>query len=53
MASSLAKEAGSTSTAGSNRTGSDRGSRENKCSDGMPSTEDRVCSMQLIYYGYR
>jgi len=50
MASRLAKEAESASTAGSNWTGSDGGSGENKCGDGTPTTKGRVCTMKSIYH---
>jgi len=48
---SVAKKAGNTSTVGNNRACSDGESRKNKCRSGMPSTEDRVGSMQPICYG--
>jgi len=51
MASNLAKKAGATSAAGSDRTCSNRRSRKNKCSYGDPSTEDRVSSKKPIHYG--
>jgi len=50
MASSLAKEAESVSIVGSNRTSFYGGNRENEYSDGMPSTEERVCATKLICY---
>ena len=50
MTSSVAKKAGSASTAGSNGTSSNGGSRENTCSNGMPSTEGRVCVTKLLCY---
>jgi len=51
MVSSLAKEAGGTSTAGSNRICSDERSREDEYSDGMPKSEGRVHSTQPICHG--
>jgi len=51
MASGLAKEAGDALTAGSHRTCSDGRSREDKYSDGNPSTEGRVFSKEPICYG--
>jgi len=53
MVPSLAKKAGSALIASSNRTSSNRGSGENKCSDDMPSTESRVCATKPIYHGDR
>jgi len=50
MTSSLAKEAVNTSTTDSSRTSSNRRSRENKCSNGTLSTENRICLIELIYY---
>jgi len=50
MASSMAKEARNTSTAGTDKTYSNRRSKENKCSDDMPSTEGKVCTMKSIYH---
>jgi len=51
MASGLAKEAGDTSTVGPHRICSDRRYREDKCSYGNPSTENRVSSKEPIHYG--
>jgi len=51
MASSLAKEVGDASIAGSYRACSDRRSRENECSNGEPSTEGRVSLEEPICYG--
>jgi len=51
MASSLAKEVEGTSTASSNRICSNGGSRENECSNGILSTEDKICTMKPICYG--
>jgi len=48
MVSSMAEEVRSTSTASLNRTCSNRRSRENKCSNGAPSTKSRGSSMKLI-----
>jgi len=50
MASGMAKKARSTSTVGSSRTCSDRGSGKNKYGNGVPSIEDRVCAMKPICY---
>jgi len=47
----LAKEAGDTSTVGSHGTCSNGRSRENQCSHGNLSTEDRVSSKEPIHYG--
>ena len=49
--SSLAKETEDASIAGSNRTCSNRRSRENKCRNDDPLTESRV--WKLIYHGCR
>ena len=50
MTSSLAKKARSVSAAASSRAMSNRRSRENKYSDNVASTEDRVCSKKPICY---
>jgi len=41
-ASNMAKKAKSSTTAGASRISSNRGSRENKCGDGMSYLEDRI-----------
>jgi len=51
MALSLAKEAGDTSTAGSNRACSDGRCGKDKHSYGDPSTQNRVSLKEPIYYG--
>ena len=48
---SLAKEAGDVSLAGSNSAYSNGRSGENKHSNGAPLTEGRVCSTQPICHG--
>jgi len=51
ITSSMAQKAGNISTAGSSRTCSDGGSRENKRGNSMPTTEGRVGLIQPICYG--
>ena len=51
MTTSLAKEAGNASIVGNNSACSNGGSGENRCSDGTPSTESRVCPKKPLYYG--
>ena len=46
----MAGEAGNTSITGDNRACSNRGSGENRCSDGILLTEDRVCPKKLLYH---
>jgi len=53
MASSLAKEAGDASTAGSHGTYSNEKCREDECSDGKPLTESRVSFKEPIHHGCR
>jgi len=53
MTSSLAKEAGVASTAGSNRTCSNGRCEKDKHSHDDLSTEDRVSLKKPIYYGCR
>jgi len=50
MASSLAKEAGDTSAAGSHGAYSNRENGENKHSNGKPSTENRVFLKEPIHH---
>jgi len=52
MALGLVKEAGVASTVGSNRTCSDRRSREDKYGNGNLSTEGKVSLKEPICYGY-
>ena len=51
IASSLAKEAGDTSTVGSHRAYPDGRSGKDKYDNGKPSTEGRVSSKEPIHYG--
>ena len=53
MASSLAKEAGDASTAGSHGTYSNEKCKEDECSDGKPLTESRVSFKEPIHHGCR
>jgi len=46
--SSLAKETGKVLTAGSNETSSNRGSKENICSNSISLTESRICTTKLL-----
>jgi len=48
----MAKEAGNTSTADDNRACSNGRSGENRCSNGMPSIESRVCLKKPLYHEY-
>jgi len=48
----LAKKTEDTSAAGSHRACTNRRGRENKCSNGEPSTEGRVSTKEPICYGY-
>ena len=48
----MAKEAGNTSTADDNRACSNGRSGENRCSNGIPSIESRVCSKKPLYHEY-
>ena len=51
IASSLAKEAGDTSTVGSHKACPNRRSGKDKYDNGEPSTEGRVSSKKPIHYG--
>jgi len=56
MTTSVAEEAGSTTSAGDNRTRSDRGSRKNKYSSSEKleaRTSDRVAKKGPLCYGHR
>ena len=52
MASNLTKEIGDASAAGFHGVYTDRRGRENKCSNGEPSTENRVSTKEPICHGY-
>jgi len=52
----VAEEAGNATSAGDNRTHSNRGSKKNKHSSSKKSraeTRDRVAEKGLLYYGHR
>jgi len=49
MTTSVAKEVGNAISAGDSRVHSDRGSRENECSDVTPSTEGGGYSKKPLY----
>ena len=49
----MAEEAGNAISVDDNRAHSNRGSRENKCGDVMPSTERRDCSKKPLHNGSR
>jgi len=51
IASSMAKKAGNASIAGNNGAYSNGGSGKDECSDDMPSTESKVCTMEPICHG--
>jgi len=53
IASSVAKEARNALVAGTNRTCSDGGNREDKCRNSVPLTEGRIGLTQSICYRYR
>ena len=48
---SVAEEAGNALSAGDNRASSNRRSREDQSSSGVPSTESRVCSKKPLHHG--
>ena len=52
-ASNMAKKTENTLTADVNRAYSNRGSKKNECSDGMPLAESRVSATQPICHGSR
>jgi len=53
MASSLTKEAGGSSTVGTNRVCSDERNRENECSYSTSQSKDRNFSIKPICHEYR
>jgi len=53
MTTSMAEEAENASSADDNRACSNRGSREDKDSNGVPLTEDRGCSKKPLCNGSR
>jgi len=53
MASNIAKKAGNTSEVGANRAYSNRGSRKDKCANGMPLAKGRVGLTQPICHRSR
>jgi len=53
MTTSVAEKAGNATSVDNNRVHSDRGSRENECSDVTPSTEREGCLKKPLQNGSR